>query len=245
MNILAFDSSSEILSIALSLDNGDLMTFTGEGGPNASALILPSIQALLKDANKQLADLDGIAFGAGPGAFTGVRVACGVAQGLGFGANLPVVGVNTLHALAQTYVVENAPLVENGPIKVLACMDARMGEMYFAALERTNTPNNGCLWHEIVETMVVKPDNMPEITGENWVGVGNAWHIFSAQLQQKYLKNIVTMYPQYSPNAQAITQLAAPMFVAGLAKPASEAMPIYIRNRVALTTIERAEGQRL
>lgn len=246
MNILAFDSSTETLSIALWLD-GTIKAFTGEGGPKASALILPKIKELLLNSNMQLSDLNGIAFGAGPGAFTGIRVACGVAQGLGFGANCPVVGINTLHAMAQSFWPENSP------IKALVCLDARMGEVYFAAIEKIDDQKNGFKWQEVCPIMVCKAENCPEIIGENWVGIGNGWHIFEALLREKYAKNIANVLCNVSPNispsimpkASAVAVLALPIFAAGKAQPASQAVPIYIRNRVALTTAERLAGLRL
>ena len=233
MNLLALDTSTEFLSLALQVGdkNGCDKTFTHYqyAGQAASQLVLPQIQALLDSANIKLTDLDGIAFGAGPGAFTGVRVACGVAQGLGFGANLPVVGVNTLLALAQA----------SGEDKVIACLDARMGEIYHAAFVYENG-----VWIEQSKTIVCKPEASPVLEGV-WAGVGSGWATYGEALSQIYAKNSSQVLPNATPTAQAILQLAAPIFAAGTAKPASEAAPIYIRNRVALTTLERAEGLRL
>ena len=238
MNLLALDTSTEFLSLALQL--GDkTYTHHQHAGQAASQLVLPQIQALLDAANIKLSDLDGIAFGAGPGAFTGVRVACGVAQGLGFGANLPVVGVNTLMALAQA----------SGQDKVIACLDARMGEIYHAAYVRKNgVPEDG-KWIEQSAITVCKPEAAPVLEGE-WVGVGSGWAVYGEVLSKIYAQNLgqVTahdLYYKVTPTAEAILQLAKPTFEAGLAKPASEAAPIYIRNRVALTTIEREQGLRL
>ena len=233
MNLLALDTSTEFLSLALLLsdNNGCDKTYShdSQAGVKASELILPQIQALLDSANIKLTDLDGIAFGAGPGAFTGVRVACGVAQGLGFGADLPVVGVNTLLALAQASEKE----------RVIACLDARMGEIYHAAFVRENG-----VWIEQSKTIVCKPEAAPVLDGA-WTGVGSGWAAYGEILSQIYAKNLSHVLPNVTPTAQAILQLAAPTFSAGNAKPASEAAPIYIRNRVALTTLEREEGQRL
>lgn len=228
MNLLALDTSTEFLSLALQL--GDkYFTHHQHAGQAASQLVLPQIQALLDSANVKLKDLDGIAFGAGPGAFTGVRVACGVAQGLGFGASIPVVGVNTLLALAQT----------SGEDKLITCLDARMGEIYHAAYERENGE-----WIEISKAIVCEPEAAPVLKAA-WTGVGSAWAIYGDILSKIYAGNLVKILPNVTPRAEAILQLAAPIFAAGAAKPASEAMPIYIRNRVALTTIERDAGQRL
>ena len=232
MNLLAFDTSTEFLSIALQF-NGQIFTYDGDGGAKASEAILPQIQTLLNTAKIQLNQLDGIAFGAGPGAFTGVRIACGVAQGLGFGANIPVVGVNTLLALAQA----------SGQARVIACLDARMGEIYHAAFVRENGE-----WLEQSATRVCKPETAAKLHSAlegAWTGAGSGWAVYGEVLSKIYANNLVKILPNITPTAEAILQLAAPIFTAGEAKPASEAMPIYIRNRVALTTLERAEGLRL
>ena len=233
MNLLSLDTSTEFLSLALLLCDSGLGNKTyahhQHAGQAASQLVLPQIQALLDTANVQLSDLDGIAFGAGPGAFTGVRVACGVAQGLGFGANIPVVGVNTLMALAQA----------SGQDRVIACLDARMGEIYHAAFEKMNGE-----WIEQSATKVIKPEAAPVLEGE-WVGVGSGWAVYSETLSKIYAQNLGQIFSNITPTAEAILKLAKPTFEAGLAKPASEAAPIYIRNRVALTTIEREQGLRL
>ncbi len=240
MNLLALDTSTEFLSLALQLGD-QVITHHALAGAAASQLILPQIKALLNAANIQLNQLDGIVFGAGPGAFTGVRVACGVAQGLGFGANLPVLGINTLHALAQA----------SGAQKVIVCQDARMGEIYFAALQK-----QGETWQEDVPTCLVKPENLPKVTGNDWLGVGSGWAVFKNVLEAHFSANL-TVLPSKIENltvfncqkplstAQAMLQLAAPMFAAGLAQKASAARPLYIRNRVALTTLQREQGQRL
>ncbi len=228
MNLLALDTSSEFLSLALQLGDKSF-THYQHAGQASSQLVLPQIQALMDSANIKLTDLDGIAFGAGPGAFTGVRVACGVAQGLGFGANLPVVGVNTLLALAQA----------SGEDKVIACLDARMGEIYHAAFVRENG-----VWIELRKTIVCKPEAAPMLDGA-WAGVGSGWAVYGEVLSTIYAQNLNQVLPNVTPTAEAILQLSAPIFAAGSAKPASEAAPIYIRNRVALTTLERSEGLRL
>ena len=239
MNLLALDTSTEFLSLALQL--GDklgcekIVTHYQHAGNASSELILPQIQALLDEAKITLKDLDGIAFGAGPGAFTGVRIACGVAQGLGFGANIPVVGVNTLLAVAQASGADN----------VIVCLDARMGEIYHGAFERKNGE-----WLEVSETKVCKPEAAPLLPSRaslknTWVGVGSGWAVYGEVLSQIYAENLIKIIPEITPTAEAILRLAKPIFAAGLAKPASEAMPIYIRNRVALTMQEREQGQRL
>jgi tRNA threonylcarbamoyladenosine biosynthesis protein TsaB len=228
MNLLSLDTSTEFLSLALQL--GDkTYTHHQHAGQAASQLVLPQIQALLDAANIKLTDLDGIAFGAGPGAFTGVRVACGVAQGLGFGANLRVVGINTLLALAEA----------SGEDQVIACLDARMGEIYHAAFVKEKDE-----WKEISATKVCKPEAAPLLACRA-AGVGSGWAAYGEILSKIYSENLVKVLPNVTPTAEAIMRLAKPIFAAGKAKPASEAAPIYIRNRVALTTLEREQGKRL
>ncbi len=229
MNLLAFDTSTEVLSIAL-CKGEQVFAFHERVGTRASELILPQIQSLLKQAGLQLNALGGIAYGTGPGAFTGVRIACGVAQGLAFGLNLPLVGINTLHALAQT----------SGAQKVIVCQDARMGEIYFSALKKQNEA-----WLEVSPTSLYRPDSLPEIVGEGWLGVGSGWSAYAGALQAKYHAVLQGVDAAAAPDAKAILQLAMPLFNAGNTQLAQEAKPLYIRNRVALTTLEREQGQKL
>lgn len=233
MNLLALDTSTEFLSLALTKDDR-IFTHYQAAGSAASQLVLPQIQVLLDSANMKLKDLDGIAFGAGPGAFTGVRIASGVAQGLGYGANLPVVGINTLTAVAEA----------SGQKKVIVCLDARMGEIYHAALVKQNG-----IWVEISVTKVCKPQYAPTLQGNDWFGAGSGWAAYAEDLTLIYGQNLSQDLPNvlgdFTPSAEAILRLAQPVFEAGQAKPAAEAMPIYIRNRVALTTLEREQGLRL
>ncbi|MES2501163.1 MAG: tRNA (adenosine(37)-N6)-threonylcarbamoyltransferase complex dimerization subunit type 1 TsaB [Pseudomonadota bacterium] len=238
MNLLALDTSTEFLSLALTKDDR-IFTHYQAAGSAASQLVLPQIQVLLDSANIKLQDLDGIAFGAGPGAFTGVRIASGVAQGLGYGANLPVVGINTLTAVAEA----------SGQQKVIVCLDARMGEIYHAALVKQNG-----IWIEISATKVCKPQAAPLLVskdwveGNDWLGVGSGWAVYGEVLTQIYANNLSqhsNFIADITPTAEAILRLAQPVFESGQAKSAAEAMPIYIRNRVALTILEREQGLRL
>ena len=233
MRILALDTSTEYLSLALQLD-GTTLHYDVLAGQSHSQQILPQIRALLNEANIELTDLHGITFGAGPGSFTGVRIACGVAQGLAFGANLPVVAINTLMALAE------ASFEECGAIKVIACLDARMGEVYHAAFERRDDS-----WHEVSPSGLFKPQTVPSVDGSDWVGAGSGWLTYGEQLSVIYGPQIKHTLPQTLPKASALLSIAQPLFAAGLARPAAEAAPIYIRNKVALKTTERALGLKL
>ena len=226
MQILALDTSTEFLSLALSL-NGGIFSRDIHAGQSHSKQILPVLRELLDEAKVSLNDLDGIAFGAGPGSFTGLRIACGVAQGLAFGSNLPVVEVSTLEALAQ----------QSGEQKVITCLDARMGEVYYAAYIK-----NGEFWNEVHAPTLYKPDQVPALTGDDWVGIGTGWTAYSEALQQAYATQLKTkpLTENVHPTAVAIAELALPLFAEGKAKPAHEVAPIYIRNKVALKTSERA-----
>ena len=229
MKLLAFDASTEFLSIALRTEQ-QTYKIDLKAGQTASQLILPQIQTLLDDAQLALTDLNGIAFGAGPGSFTGVRIACGVAQGLAFGANLPVVGVNVLMALAEA----------SGAERVIAASDARMGEAYHSVFVRENNQ-----WIEVQAAGVYKPDLVPAVDGYGWVGVGTAWSVHSEALHTQYANQVASTLPEMTPIAEAILTLATPVFERSEALPAIEAKPVYIRNRVALTSKEREQGLRL
>jgi tRNA threonylcarbamoyladenosine biosynthesis protein TsaB len=150
-----------------------------------------------------------------------------VAQGLAFGANLPVVGVSTLQALAQ----------QSGVEKVIACLDARMGEIYHAAYVKHNGE-----WLEVSAPALFKPEDAPKVNGDDWVGVGTGWLVYPDVLQAVYGEQLREMpAPDHHshPTATSIAELALPTFEAGLARPAHEAAPIYIRNKVALKMSER------
>ncbi len=145
MKLLALDTSTEFLSLAVQTDRG-LFTCHEATGPAASQRILPEIEQLLAEAGVVLNELDGIVYGMGPGAFTGVRVSVGVAQGLAFGAVLPVVGVSSLLAVAQM------AWQETQAEKIVVCLDARMGEVYHAAFIKQSAG-----WLEVSAPVVCKP----------------------------------------------------------------------------------------
>jgi len=229
VNLLALDTSTEYLSLAI-LKGQQAFSFDVLAGQSHSQIVLPQLQALLAQAQLSLHDLNGIAFGAGPGSFTGVRIAAGIAQGLGFGANIPVLGVCTLQALAEA----------SGATRVIACLDARMGEVYHAAYVKENNR-----WQAELAPDLYKPEAVPLVNGGDWVGAGSGWKTYHDALTHIYNAHITTTQPDALPTANAMLTIAAPLFAAGLGLPASEALPIYIRNRVALKSSERALGERL
>ena len=231
MRILAFDTSTEACTVALG-DDAHWVERTEHAGSRHSELLLPMIQALLDEGGLALAQLDGIAFGAGPGSFTGLRIACGVAQGLALGADLPVVGVTSLEALAE------AAHATHGWTRLVAALDARMQEVYFAAFERERGR-----WRTEIEPCVLAPDAVPVPDGR-WNGAGNGFAVYPA-LRDRLTDVLSCCDERALPNAVAIGKLALPRFAAGRGVAARDAAPLYVRHRVALTAVERAAGEKL
>ena len=229
MRILGFDTSTEWLSVAAGDGTAWYEHLERAGSANSERLV-PAIDGVLAAAGWTLADLDGIAFGAGPGAFTGVRIACSVAQGLAFGADLPVVPVPTLAALAQ------AAWRSKGSARVLACLDARMREVYVAAYRREDDR-----WVVEREPAVMRPDDVAAIAPAVH-GAGDGFAAYPDLASQLALAGLDA---SAIPKARAIAALAMHEVAAGRAVPASEALPLYVRHRVALTTAEREAGARL
>lgn len=223
MRIAALETSTELCSVALWLD-GRLLSAREPAGQRHSEWLLPMLDGLLAEAGIKLKDLDGIAFGSGPGSFTGLRIACGVTQGLAFGAGLPVLGISTLLAMAEASALD----------RVLACLDARMGEVYLAAHEQTAQG-----WATRIEACLVRPEQAPELPGPGWTGCGSGFSAHGATLAQRYGGQLVGAQPERFPEASAIARLAAPLFAAGRGLPAERALPVYLRDKVALKVRER------
>lgn len=223
MRILALDTSTEYLSLALDLD-GEIICRETHAGIRHSELILPMLDVLLVEAGVSMASLDGIAFGQGPGTFTGIRIACGVAQGLAFGADLPVVGVATLLALAESVAQD----------RVIACLDARMGEVYHAAYRREMDD-----WRVIHAPGLYAPSDAPAVDGDDWVGVGNGFRVSQGVLHQHFAGQLTQVYDDRFPHAREIARLGSLQISQGRGVPAWEAAPLYIRDKVALKTSER------
>lgn len=223
MKILALETSTELCSAALWTD-GKLDAREVLAGQRNSELLLPMVNALLAAYNLSARDLDGIAFGAGPGAFTGVRIACGVAQGIAFGVGVPVAAIGTLMALAEAAA---AP-------RVVCCLDARMGEVYHAAYERRDE-----CWNEVHAPGLYKPAAVPALPAGRWTGCGSGFIAFRAELSARYAGNIERIIDGLSPHAREIAALAARRFSRGDALDAADALPLYVRNKVALRVDER------
>src|SRR5262245_45119996 len=229
MRILALDTSTEWCSAAVG-DGGQWHVRESHAGALHSEQLLPMVRSLLAEGGMSLANLGGIAFGAGPGSFTGIRVGCGVAQGLALGADLPVVGVSTLEALAQE--ARRA----HGWQRVFACLDARMREVYAAAYEA-----EGIRWRAIVEPLVARPVDLAAADHAD-AGAGNGFAAYAALAAPL---GLAVVDAELRPTARAVGELALPQLTAGRGVPAAQALPTYVRQRVALTTAERDAGMRL
>ena len=223
MRILALETSTEYCSVGLWQD-GNVVNRCELVGQRHSELLIGILDSLLHEAGVKISELNGIAFGAGPGSFTGVRIACGVTQGLALGADLPVVGVCTLQALAQAA----------GHDKVIAALDARMGEIYHAVYEKWAGS-----WVTICEPNLCLPQQAPQVQGSGWFGVGSGFAMYGAVLGNRYAGQISGSDIQAVPQAIAIAEFSAPLFAAGQGMDAAQAMPFYLRDKVALKTSER------
>lgn len=223
MRLLALETATEACSVALWL--GGECRERYQIAPRAHAeLILPMAEALLQEAGLRLTALDAVAFGRGPGAFTGVRVATAVAQALGFAAELPVVPISTLAVLAQ------GALREGPGDRVLAMLDARMGELYWGAF----TLAGGVARAQGLEC-VARPERVPTPAPGHWLAVGSGWPVHRAALTARFGTALCLRWlaqPAY-PRASDLAPLAAAALAAGEARDPAEAQPVYLRDRVA------------
>ena len=227
--ILAIETSSEQASVAL-LINQQLIQRVASGVTTHSQSILPMLQEMLQEAGIALSDCSAIAFGSGPGSFTGVRTACGVVQGLAFGANLPVIPMVTLLALAQS--CRECSEANN----VLCALDARMGEVYWAQYRFDSVLQT---WRTVIEPTLSAPALVvPEMTaGLQLIGNGFAAYADQFTLPNELINAAVNAVPQ----AQAVARLALVELLAGRTFNPDQAQPLYLRNKIALTIAERAE----
>lgn len=220
--ILAIETSTELASAAL-LRGDQVIAGEASGVQTHSQTILPIVQRLLAQAGIALAECDAVAFGAGPGSFTGVRTACGIAQGLAFGAGLPVIPVVTLQAMAQ------ACREATGAPDVLAVLDARMNEVYWAQYRFAGQ------WQAIIEP-TLSPASAVSPSGDV-VACGNGLSAYpSAFENRRFAKD---GWPLLMPHATGIARLAAIAFAEARTVTPRDAQPFYLRNKVALTTSER------
>ena len=227
MRILALDTSTEWCSVAVG-EHGSWCVRSERVGQSHSERLLPMVGAALAEAQWAVAGLDGIAFGCGPGAFTGIRIGCAVAQGLGLALDRPVLGVPTLEAIAA----------EDGGAGVICCLDARMREVYVATYRRTAAGLAEVAAPAVLAPAAVKPPAGEPPPG-GWVGAGPG---FAAYPTLAAGLGLARVNADALPTAVAIATLALPRFAAGRGVPAAQALPLYVRQRVALTSAERAAG---
>ena len=249
---LALETSTDTLSLAVARGT-QTWTHTSAGGALTSTHMIPQTLALLKEAGLALTDLQAVVFGRGPGAFTGLRTACSVAQGLAFGADLPVLPVDTLLAVAEEARAVNALTGATPVTRVLAVMDARMEQVYVAAYEFT--PNiadtareanqmHGT-WRCVQEPELHSPESLhwpadwtndaAQTASHVFIAAGNAWPVYAG----RWPAALTAPQVMALPTAAALLRLAPAAWAAGEAVPPEEALPLYIRDKVAQTTDER------
>ena len=227
MKILAIDTSTEACSAALLNDDAVVQRYQIAPRQHAE-LILGMCDELLAETNSKLSELDAIAFGRGPGAFTGVRIATGVVQGIAFAHGLPVVPVSSLAAMAF------AAWQENGASQVMTAIDARMGEVYWACYECSDEGVK-----EIVVEQVSPPEQITLPKTGSWYGVGSGWDTYQETLTAQAGSLISKIEATCFPQAQTIAMLAARSVEKGETLPAAKAMPVYLRDNVAKKKAEQ------
>jgi tRNA threonylcarbamoyladenosine biosynthesis protein TsaB len=226
MKILAIDTATEACSAALLID-AKVTTLYRLAPREHSRLILKMIDELLSDARLSVSDIDAIAFGRGPGSFMGLRIAAGVVQGIAFAHDIPVIPISTLKAIAQR------ACDETGSQYILAAIDARMDEVYWAVYYQKEQ-----LWHLYGEETVISPekvflDELPGRPDQPWVAAGTGWGSYKDRLLQTVNCPLQTILPECFPSAEVIVKLAATELKAGNTVTAAEAIPVYLRNDVA------------
>jgi len=240
--LIAIETSTEYCSVALH-HAGRVFARSEHAGQTHSERLLPMLADILSEAGIALKDCEAIAFGAGPGSFTGLRIACSVAQGLAYGVDRPVVAVDTLKAMAEQLRSECTQLPEPmaAGTRVLAALDARMQEVYWALYAW-----QGGEWQVQIAPTLSRPDRVKaelhyiqdlEAAPVHW-GCGNGFDIFAAEL----VPCVASVAGPNLPDARAIAALAARCLARGEVTAATQAAPLYVRNHVALTTLERVEA---
>ena len=216
---MALDTATEACSVALFI--GDSVYERQEIAPRRHAeLILPMVDGVLTEAGHGLNDLDAIAFGRGPGAFTGVRIAAGVTQGLALGAGLPVIPISSLATLAQGASDKSTVL--------LAAIDARMGEVYWAAYELAE---DGAV--QLVSAEQVTPPDAVDVPADRqFFGVGSGWRTYRARLEEALNKQLTGIDPECYPLAKDMLPLALREFKNNRCVSAGQALPVYLRDNV-------------
>ena len=234
MKLLAFDTSTDVMSVAVT-DGRRVWQHSGPGAAQSSATLIPAILDLLAQAGLTLAELDALAFGRGPGSFTGLRTACSVAQGLALGANegagLQVLPIDTLLAVAEEARFQRASQDETSPLQVTALLDARMDEMYVQRFVFGSGQ-----WAALTGCTLIRPENLLLAPADRLLA-GNVFGVYAARLPARP-EGVPCV--DALPTATAMLRLAPALLAGGQGVNAALALPLYIRDKVALTTEERA-----
>ncbi len=228
MKLLAMDTATEACSVALFID-GEIKERFEVAPREHTKLLLPMIDGLMAEAGLRPQQLDAIAFGCGPGSFTGVRIATGVMQGIAYGADLPVVPVSTLAAISQ------ACLRQSAHNTIFTAVDARMNEIYWAVYQRDVEGYAQLLGQEKVQP-ATEIDAL-QLTG---YGIGSGWKLYEQVLAERVGGQLIGFDADYLPHSADIALLGVVGVQRGLTVPVEQAMPVYLRNKVAKTTVERA-----
>lgn len=218
MILLALETATEVCSAALLID-GEIHDRLQVAPREHSQLILPMVDELLAEAGITIGQVNAVAFGRGPGAFTGLRIAVGVTQGIAFAADIPVIPVSTLAALAQGCEAD----------RVLAAIDARMDEVYWGVFQR----NQQGLMVVEGDERVVSPGDVPPISGNEWYGAGTGWDSYLQVLKSRFGQQLSGWNGQQLPGAREVAQLAVAKYKAGEVLSAESALPVYLRDQVA------------
>jgi tRNA threonylcarbamoyladenosine biosynthesis protein TsaB len=224
MNLIAIESSTEHLALAVARD-GRITERVVHAGQRHAELLLDELDALLAGVQLAARDIDAVAFGAGPGSFTGLRIACGAAQGLALARGIPVLPVGCLEAVAEAAQAD----------RVIVCLDARMGEVYHGAYVHRGDAR----WEQVCPPGLYSPGEAPLVTGGGWTGCGSGFAMHGAMLQQRYGAALAAVQPDVLPGAAAMLRLAIPRLLNKEGLDAAQAAPLYVRDKVALKTNER------
>lgn len=243
MNLLAFDTSTDCMSIAVVRTvDGVQQTWqhSAPGGALASAALIPAILDVMQQAGLTLQALNAICFGSGPGSFTGLRTACSVAQGLAFGAQVPVLAVDSLLAVAEDARHKQLPDMPSGVVTAL--LDARMDEMYAC-----DFAFEGAHWSDLQTPYLVRPESLTRrqhepLASNLWLMAGNVFAVYEQRVAAHATTQDTAGAIQIAalPTASAMLRVAPQLLAAGLATSAEHALPVYVRDKVAQTTAERA-----
>lgn len=226
MKLLAIETATESCSAALMID-GEVLSLSEIAPRRHNEIILSICEQVLAQGQTSLSQLDAVAFGRGPGAFTGVRLAASVIQGIALGQDLPVVPVSSLAALAQ------ACLVENQAHEVLACIDARMQEIYYGHYKLSSDNVSDVDTMVLVgDEKVVPPNSLGTEVSDDCIGMGSGWKTYAQVLQETLGKSIAYNADAF-PQAEYVAKLAQVYFAQGKSVSAVEALPVYLRDNVA------------